>query len=131
MPELLHIHRDAPDLPVGFRDLLAQAERARDDGRLWLAESLARRARCFEPDHAGAAAVHCSILRLLDRTEQALAISEPFAASNFTPLLTARAEVLCDLGRWPEAQETVGRSLRIAESGAALSVLERIRSAGR
>ena len=106
MPELLPIQTDA--VRDEFRALLADAGDALDAGQLWHAEALARRARCIDPDHAGAAAVQCSILRSLNRTEQAVAISEPFAASNFTPLLTTRAEALCDLGRHGRRPKAIG-----------------------
>ena len=60
--------------------LLAESRQARDEGQLLWAEALARRARCFEPASVAAAEMQCSLLRELGRTEQALAISEQFAA---------------------------------------------------
>lgn len=112
-----------------FQELLETAKSARDAGQSSRAQKLVRRALDIKPEHEGALAIYCSLLRRRGAAEKALKVSEPVRFTTNSPLLVTRAAALCDLGRWDEAKKTVGQALAIGGSeAAAFKVVNRIKA---
>ncbi len=112
-----------------FQKLLETAKSARDAGQSRRAERLIQRALDLKPDHEGALAIYCSLLRRRGAAEKALQVSEPVRSTSNSPLLVTRAAALCDLGRWDQAKKTVGQALAIGgDKAAAFAVVNRIKS---
>jgi len=116
-----------------FMELLDTARRLKEGEQYSRALKLAEHALKIKPDNDGAAAFVCSILRLMNRSDEALKLADNFVrgGSTYLPLLTSRASALCDLNRWPEALRQIRQVL--AKSGGrnvegALLVWSRIKS---
>lgn len=99
--------------------LVGLARKAADAGEHRRAEGFARQAVRLSPTDAGAAAVLACVLRGSGRYDEALAITEPFRAGCHPDLLTARAAILCDLGRYDEAETLVTRAKLMGNCGEA------------
>lgn len=123
---------EADDAITCPRELCRLASALRDSkGQLKRALRLAYRANQLAPDDAGIASVLSSILRLSNRSEEAIAITDKLEHVNYVPLLTSRPAAFCDLEQWPAALKCVRRALAISkgkDSGEALSVWQRIRA---
>jgi len=109
--------------------ILKQANNARNAEQYGRAERLIRRALSQAPNHVGALAMLCAVLRAKGLPQQALDETAAFARANYSPLLTSRAAALCDLQRWEEAKHEIGRVLAIQASEEAFSVMHRIKAA--
>jgi tetratricopeptide (TPR) repeat protein len=112
--------------------LLRLARQAHEtDGQLDRAHRLAHRAHALRPDHAGTAAVLCSILRDLGRPSEALSVADPFRRTGYRPVLTSRAAALCDLGHWDDALRQIRQVFAIGRgkgSRESLAVYGRIKA---
>ncbi len=109
--------------------LVNRASVARDALQYNRAETLIRRALKLSPGDRAALAVLCSILRAQGRPKKALDETEAFRREPHPPLLTSRAAALCDLKRWKEAKQEIGRALAIGGSEEAFNVVHRIKAA--
>ena len=113
-----------------FDVLLERAKKARDFKQHERAVKLARRAVDLRPHNTGAAAVLSSCLRVLGQPREALTETKRFEFTRYAPLLNTRAAALCDLGRWEEAKEVVGRTLAIGtDKEESFQVVNRIKAA--
>ena len=108
--------------------LIERARAARDALQHNRAEALMRRALRLSPGNRAALAVLCSILRARRRPQQALDETEEFQWTAYPPLLTSRAAALCDLNRWEEAKQEIGRALASGGSEEAFNVVHRIKA---
>ena len=110
--------------------LLERAKEAREIQQYERAVTLARRAVGLLPYSAGAASVLSSCLRALARPQEALHATDRFSEfTSYAPLLNTRAAALCDLDRWEEAKEVVGRALAIGtDKEESFQVVNRIKS---
>jgi tetratricopeptide (TPR) repeat protein len=132
----------ARELEIAFRteksvpSLLKHSRLAKDLGYLDLAEKITEQALVAEPQNCFAIARLSSILRARGLPQQALEVTAQVPQGDQThPVLTSRAAALCDLERWPEADQTIRRALGLLRSHPkvdateAFSVLQRIRRA--
>jgi predicted Zn-dependent protease len=108
--------------------LIRRASAARDALQYDRAEALTRRALELSPGNCAALAVLCSVLRAQGRPQQALDETEVFRQEPHPPLLTSRAAAFCDLKRWKEAKQEIGRALAIEKSEEAFNVVHRIKA---
>jgi len=116
-----------------FDKLLEVARGLREGGHYSRALNLAKRALKTKPNNDFAATIVCSILRSMNRSEEALKLANTLIQSGSTclPLLTSRAAALCDLGRWSEALRLIRQVLAKSgrkNNGEALLVWSRIKS---
>ncbi len=122
----------ADDSITDPREMIRLASELRDArGQLNRALRLARRANLMIPSDAATASVLSSILRLVNRPEEAISVTDQVAHAPFAPMLTSRAAAFCDLGQWQEALKCIRRALGISKgknNGEALSVWQRIKS---
>ncbi len=100
--------------------LITLARKAADAGENRRAEGFARQAVRLSPTDAGAAATLACVLRSSGQLEEALAITDPFCGGCHPDLLTARAAILCDLGRYDEAEALVARAKLMGNCGEAV-----------
>lgn len=144
-PEVIHQHLKAVyagELEIAFQterdvfQLLKHSRLAKDLGYLDLAQKITERALVAEPQNCYAIARLSSILRAKGQPRQALEVTCRIPDGDQThPVLTSRAAALCDLHRWPEADNTIRRALgRLRgrpkiEATEAFSVFQRIRHA--
>ncbi|MBW1812051.1 MAG: hypothetical protein JRJ87_27950 [Deltaproteobacteria bacterium] len=112
-----------------FDELMKRAKQCRLSRNYQLALKLTSRALQLKPDNLGTCAVVCSIYREMKQPDQALALTDKWADSNYPPLLTSRAAALCDLERWEEAKKLVGRVLARKNDEEAFMVVKRIKAA--
>ncbi len=121
---------EAEDKQIGeSNELLQRAKQARDSKQYARAEKLARRVAKLFPDNVGAFAVLSSCLRARGCPQEALDETECAKFESYPPLLNSRAAALCDLGRWEEAKNVVGRSLAIGtDKGEAFLIVARIKA---
>ena len=111
-------------------ELLSRARSARDSGQTLRAEKLLDRVLCRNPNHEGALAILCSLLRRLGRAEEAIRRTDRLASSSYPPLLTTRAAAFCDVFRWEDAKKTIARVLaQPGNHGEAFEVVNRIKAA--
>lgn len=110
-------------------DLTHRAKIAREAKQYARAELLARRVLQLNPKSHAAAAVLCASLRARGLASQALEETERFKHTDNAPLLTSRAAALCDLQRWAEAKQTLGRALALGGGEEAFLVVKRIKQA--
>lgn len=112
------------------RELLRDAARAREDGRLARAESLIRRFLKTHPHDQGARSFLCSVLR--ERGQPALALLEAIPMKGLPgPMLrTTRAAAWCDLGEWKRARDEIALAIASGHPREphTMRVLKRIRS---
>ena len=114
-----------------FDTVLERAKKAREFKQYERAVNLARRALDLHAHSAGAAAVLSSCLRAIGRSQEALMVTGRFNEfTKYAPLLNTRAAALCDLGRWEDAKEVVGRALAIGtDKEESFQVVNRIKAA--
>jgi hypothetical protein len=111
-------------------DLLQEAKQARDRKELRLAETLVRRVLAVDPDNLPALAVLCSVLRSLNRPEDALRETVHWGAAFYVPLITSRAAALCDLEHWDAAERELWKVFSQGKGDEeSFMVLHRIRAA--
>ena len=77
-------------------------------------------------EEPGWQALLCQCCRHLRQTDLALSIAESNLSRNDPQILTCHAAVLCDLGRWKEAEAIVQRALQFGAGQEAKSVRYRI-----
>ena len=94
-------------------ELLRKAKRAQYQGQIPKALQLARHVHNRRPHHIETAAILCGMLRTANKSKEAVALANNFRASNYSPLLTARAAALCDLHRWDDALKQIRQVLTI------------------
>ena len=114
-------------------ELLDVARRLREGGQYSRALKLAQRALKINPNNDRVAVIVCSILRLMNRSDEALKLADTFVrrGSTYLPLLTSRAAALCDLNRWSEALRQIRQVLAKSHGkhvGEAQLVWSRIKS---
>lgn len=118
----------------GGEELVDLAGRWRKKGFLNRALSVLDRVEREFPHYRRVVAVmRSSIYRDQGEPERALVVTEPFMRDNDPVVFTTRAGALCDLDRWEEAKQTVGRALAILRGAShkaeAFAVVSRIKSA--
>jgi predicted Zn-dependent protease len=124
----MHLQSDASI--TDFNALLDEAKKCRESQQFPRAERLIRKALTLQPGNEGALAVLCSVLRRQGRAQEALDQTAACRRSDYAPLLTSRAGALCDLGRWEEAKQIIGRVLaKSGEHTEAFEVVHRIKAA--
>ncbi|MCB8943979.1 MAG: hypothetical protein H6658_09510 [Ardenticatenaceae bacterium] len=109
-------------------ELITRSQNARNTQQYDRAERLARRILTLEPNSHVGAAILCAVLRLRSHPAQAIQETNHFLPTGNAALLTSRAAALCDLGRWEEAQRSVGQALAIQTSEEAFMVVKRIKA---
>lgn len=97
-----------------FQVLLEKAIVAKRAGMLPRAHRLAERAVSMNPDHEGAVSLLSSVLRRRNRPEEALELTDRFATTRNSAVLTTRAAALADLGRLEEALSVAKRAWAIS-----------------
>lgn len=117
----------------GFQELMDIAISLRDAGQFVRALKASRKAMEIQPDDAAPASVCCSILRMMRRSEEALAIADNFleSGSRYRPLLTSRAAALADLDRYDEALRQIRQVIAIGRGKGgeeAMAVWSRIKA---
>lgn len=110
-------------------ELTHRAKIAREAKQYARAESLARRVLQLNPKNHAAAAVLCASLRARGLASQALGETDSLKHTDNVPLLTSRAAALCDIHRWEEAKQTLGRALALGGGEEAFLVVKRIKQA--
>ena len=104
----------------------------RSGGDLQAAEQYAREAVLREPEDGHAAAVLSEVLRAQRELDEALDVTERFADGEYVPVLVARAAVLIDLGREPEAWPIAERAAQLVQqtegAAALLRAVEQVQS---
>lgn len=110
-------------------ELTHRAKIAREAKQYARAELLARRVLQLNPNSHAAAAVLCASLRARGLASQALDETDRFKNTDNVPLLTSRAAALCDVQRWDEAKQTLGKALALGGGEEAFLVVKRIKRA--
>lgn len=111
-------------------DMLRAAQKAQATEQFVRAERLARQAGPHEPTLIHAAAVLCSVLRMMGRARQAIRDTQ-IAADNggSAALFTSRAAAFCDLSEWEAAKKEADRAWAMDGGSPTSAVYARIEKA--
>jgi len=104
------------DIATDLKKLLRRVKDPQKHRQIQRTLRVLRRYRDKTHQHVEAVAILCGILRKANQPEEALALTDEFLGTNFCPLLTARAAVLCDLNRWEEGLKQIRQVLASEKS---------------
>lgn len=114
------------------REMIRLASALRDSkGQNKRALKLARKAYQLMPNDAPTASVLSSMLRVVNRPEEAIEVTDKLLHIPYPPMWTSRAAAFCDLEKWPDALSCIKRALAMSQgqkNGETFSVWQRIKS---
>jgi len=95
------------DIVTDLKKLLKRVKNPQKHRQIQRTLKVLRRYRDKSHKRVETVAILCGILRKANQPEEALALADEFLGTNYCPLLTARAAVLCDLNRWEEGLKQI------------------------
>jgi tetratricopeptide (TPR) repeat protein len=101
------------DIVTDLKKLLKRVKNPQKHRQIQRTLKVLRQYRDKSHKHVETVAILCGILRKANQPEEALALADEFLGTNYCPLLTARAAVLCDLNRWEEGLKQIRQVLAI------------------